>query len=233
MRWYASYMSASGVAREWIEALPAGTWFRSTAVPGERHIVRNVLHRMMAASRPIIGRASPGVYWRQPPPAADAYGTAPLMTPALEAAMSPPGSGYADRCALWRVGWSGQATCRTVVAVPYRNLKPPQVENFAPLRFIERSNVRRRALNWNEATLLEAARSWGWARSCDWDRALWCLLEADRWMKPGDHIHKERLMWVAAAEPAIGGPLAAADNQAFGAVLDRIEADLPDVLQAP
>ena len=51
----AGTLSLSGAARGWIESLPAGTWFRTTAVPGPRHVVRNVLSRLLSDVTPIIG----------------------------------------------------------------------------------------------------------------------------------------------------------------------------------
>ncbi len=144
----------AGVYRE---ASNTGSELSSRGVPGARHVVRNVLSRLANAETPIIGRAAPGIYWRQPPPAADDYGALPVLTPCATSILAPVGSGYASDCALSELGWSTQMPYRTTVAVPYRNLTPPECPLGPPLTFAYRSNQRRRELNWNEATLLEAA----------------------------------------------------------------------------
>ena len=246
LKWYFSYMSLatvsadarrlsmSAAAREWIESLPSGTWFRSGAVPGPRHVVRNVLSRLVAASVPIIGRAARDIYWRQPPPSARSYGKPPMHTEAFDSVLAPPGSSYADFGALSLIGWSTQVPCRTTIAVPHRNLTPPALPVGPPVRFVERSNTRRRHLNWNEANLLEAARSALRANYHNWDHAMWLLTEANGWMKQGEPIRKETLLWASEAEPKERG-WAGCENhdKSFDAVMARLAADLPDLLEAP
>ncbi|MCY3893961.1 MAG: hypothetical protein OXF65_11780 [Acidimicrobiaceae bacterium] len=132
----------SAAARDWIVRLPAGTPFRTGAVPGPRHVDHNVLVRLSAAEQPIIGRAARGVYWRQPPLASHSYG------------------------------------------------RPP-------LRFEERSNLRRRSLNWNEANLLEAAKCARKADYHNWEHAMWLLTEASGWMKRGEQISLDEAIRLA------------------------------------
>ena len=242
--WYVSYMSLtsgstqdgrlsmSGVARGWIQSLPAGTWFRSAAVPGPKHVVRNVLSRLMTTDTPIIGRVANGIYWRQPPPSDAGYGTLPTLTHSADSVLAPAGSGYADYSALSHIGWSRQTPVRTAIAVPYRNLTPPTLPIGPPVRFIERSNRRRRDLNWNEATLLEAARSSGAADFSDWDHAMWCLTQANGWMKQDAHIRKEALLWAAQGEPEARSWPSGTGERSFDAVVSMLARSLPAVLEA-
>ena len=227
----ASPVSQSGAARYWVEQLPAGTWFRAAAVPGPKHIAHNTLSRLLAADLPIIGRVAHSIYWRQPPPASRLYGRVPIFTHGADSVLAPSGSGYADFCALARLGWSTQWPYRTTIAVPYRNLTPPTgCRPGPPVRFAERSNVRRRKLNWNEATLLEAARYSSSADYHNWDHAMWLLTEANGWMKQGEPIRKEVIMWAAETETTDRGPLRLENRQAFDAVVSGLAADLPDRL---
>ena len=102
------------------------------------------------------------------------------------------------------------------------------------MRFVERSNTRRRDLNWNEANLLEAARSALRADYHNWDHAMWLLTEANGWMKQGEPIRKEMLLWASEAEPTERGWAGCKDNdKSFGAVMARLSADLPDLVEAP
>lgn len=223
-------ISLSAVARGWIQDLPAGTWFRSDAVPGPRHVVRNVLSRFMATNQPIIGRVANGIYWRQPPPADPGYGVLPTLTHSADSVLAPVGSGYAGLCALSHVGWSRQVPYRTTIAVPYRNRTPPQMPVGPPVLFSERSNTRRRSLNWNEATLLDAAKSAGFADYSDWDHAMWCLTDASGWMKDGEPIRKDLLLWAAQSEPVSRGRSRGEGDKSFVAVMSRLAVGLPSVL---
>ncbi|WP_419947227.1 hypothetical protein [Candidatus Poriferisodalis sp.] len=227
-----SHLSLSGTAREWIEQLPASAWFRAAAVPGPKHIVHNVLSRLLAADFPIIGRAARGIYWRQPPPSAHQYGKAPVFTDAADSVLAPPGSSYAGFCALSRLGWSTQVPYRTTIAIPYRNLTPPTLPTGPPVRFVERSNERRRDLNWNEANLLEAAKAAAAADYQDWEYAMWLLGEANGWMKPGEPVRKERLLWASETEPpGRRWPFDGDGDRAFGVVIGRLADELPELLE--
>lgn len=146
--------------------------------------------------------------------------------------MAPPGSGYADWCALNTVGWSAQVPARTLVAVPHRNLKPPTM----PLKGLEfayahRPNGRRRALNWNEATLLEAARAFGASDCRSWDAAMESILHRNGRMKPNTPINRGRLLWAAEAEAFKPGWPAGEGDGSFGAVMARLGSDLLDVVE--
>ena len=184
----------------------------------------------MAADLPIIGRAARGIYWRQPPPADRAYGRMPMSTHMVDSVLAPPGSGYAGLCAASRVGWCRQVPYRTAIAVPYRNLSPPVLAGTAPVSFVERANLRRRSLNWNEATLLEAARSSGPADYADWDHAMWYLTDANGWMKQGEPIRRDMLLWAAEAESVPGKWPSGQGDMSFGAVMSRLSRDLPDMV---
>ncbi len=225
--------SLSSIARGWIENLPSGTWFRSSAVPGPRQVARNILSRLLSADLPIIGRAARGIYWRQPPPADFSYGSMPLVLNEAKSVLAPLGSCEAGFGALSRIGWSTQVPYRTTIAVPYRNLTPPALPVGPPLSFVERSNIRRRSLNWNEANLLEAAKSAAAADYHNWDHAMWLLTEANGWMKPGEPIRKEVLLWASETEPTgRRWPFGGEGDRAFEAVIGRLAGGLPDLLES-
>lgn len=227
----AKQRSESAAVCAWIERLPAGTWFRSAAVPGGRHLAGNILARLLAEPQPIIGRACRGIYWRQPPPVSPLYGKVPLLTGDAVSVLGPPGSGYAQFGALNLIGWSTQKPYRIILAVPYRNLTPPRLGRVSP-EFVERSNRRRRDLNWNEANLLEAARFTAWADYHSWDHAMWLLTETNGWMKQGAPIRKQRVLWAAETEPrSRGSVLSESENRRFADTLARLERDLPDLVE--
>lgn len=227
------HQSLSGAVRSWVESLPAGTWFRTSAVPGPRHVVRNVLSRLVSGATPIIGRAARGIYWRQPPPAARRYGSMPLVLDEAASVLGPPGSCYADFGALSLIGWSTQMPYRATLAVPYRNLTPPALPVSAPVGFVERSNMRRRSLNWNEANLLEAAKSAAAADWHSWEHAMWLLTEANGWMKQCEPIRKQMLMWAAETEPTRRTwPGGGEGDKAFDAVMARLSDGLPHIVEA-
>jgi len=230
----AEHRSHAAAARSWIENLPAETWFRTAAVPGPRPIVRNELTRLLKTDTPIIGRAARGLYWRQLPPADALYGRRPRISESIMPLLAPPGGSYAGVCALSRLGWSTQKPHRTTFAVPYRNLTPPTLpDSGPPFRFAERSNRRRRLLNWNEANVLEASAQASRADFHDWEHAMWLLTEMNGWMKRGDPVRKERLLWAAETEPpSRGSVLSSADNRAFAEALRGLARDLPDVMDA-
>ena len=230
----AFHRNMSAAARAWIENLPAETWFRTEAVPCPRHVAHNVLSRLMRAAQPIIGRATRGIYWRQPPPADPRYGSMPLILNGAKSVLGPPGSSRADFGALSLIGWSTQMPYRTTLAVPYRNLTPPVLPIGPPVTFVERSNIRRRSLNWNEANVLEAAKSARKADYHNWGHAMWLLTEANGWMKPHEPIRKDRLLWAAETEPQERIRLFSGDNdRTFKTVIGRLADDLPALVKAP
>ena len=224
--------SATETARAWIADLQPGTWFSVPAVPGPKQVVNALLYRMMAEGRPIIGRVSRGLYWRRHPPISGMYDQVPVVVPCLHSAMTPPGSGYADWCALNTVGWSTQVPARTVVAVPYRNLVPPKMPSRGlELAYIHRPNRRRCRLNWNEATLLEAARAFGASDCRSWDAAMQSILHNNGRMKPNTPINRDRLLWAAETEVFKPRWPSGEGDRAFGAVMSRLGSDLPDVVE--
>lgn len=224
--------SAAETARAWIVDLQPGTWFAVPAVPGPKHVVNNLLHRMMGEDRPIIGRVSRGLYWRQHPPVSAMYDQVPLLVPSCRSAIAPPGSGYADYCALNTVGWSTQVPARTTVAVPYRNLTPPKLPSRGlEFAYAHRPNERRRDLNWNEATLLEAARAFGASDCRSWDSAMRSILHGNGRMKPNTPINRDRLLWAAETEAFRPRWPAGEGDKSFEAVISRLGDDLPDVVE--
>ena len=228
---YTSYMSASSETREWVEGLPADTWFRGSAVPHKSTVVRSVLSRLLNEPDPIIGRASHGVYWRQRPPRDPWYGKLPSVTANVWAMLSPDGAGYARANALWQVGWATQVPIRPVVAVPYRNLTPPVLSRGPTPVFQVRYNLRRRELNWNEATLLEAAQSFVFASRRPWKYLLERAAHPG-WMVRGAPIRKKMLLWAAETEPPPKRALRTSGDRSFEAVMARLERDLPDIMES-
>ena len=99
-------------------------------------------------------------------------------------------------------------------------------------QFKERSNRRRRELNWNEANLLESARFAARADYHSWDHAIWLLVEANGWMKHGAPICKQRVLWSAETEPrSRGSVLSDSENRGFAETLTRLKRDLPDIVE--
>ena len=224
---------ATEVAREWIVALPSRTWFKVSAVPGPKQLVNDLVKRLLAEDRPIIGRAARGLYWRQPPSYSRLYGRVPSLEPYPRHywAAAPPGSGYADWNALQALGWSTQVPVQVHVAVPVRNLTPPKmpskVENVI---YKHRPNPRRRCLNWNEATLLEGARSFGGADPRLMEYAIPRVIDGNWSSKPRTPISKKRLLWAAEAE-RVGSEWPAGEGEkSFDAIMAWLASELPDVI---
>ncbi len=88
-------------------------------------------------------------------------------------------------------------------------------------------------MNWNEATLLEAALSSGAADYRDWDQAMQYLGEANGWMKQGMPIRREVFLWVSAAENPPSEWPAGQGYNSFRSVIDRLAANLPEIVDAP
>lgn len=122
---------------------------------------------------------------------------------------------------------------RTTVAVPYRNLTPPECPLGPPLTFAYRSNQRRRELNWNEATLLEAALRSHLADYHNWDHAMWLLLESNGWMQRRFPIRRSQFLWAAETEPPPDGKAGSYQDSAFRSVMTRLASDMPESILAP
>lgn len=223
--------SASAEARAWIEDLPAGAYFRSDALPVKASVAHNVLHRLMSEPLPIIGRAGRGVYWRQPPPASRSYGVEPFVETDPTPVLAPAGSGYARFSALVKMGWCTQMPSRVHIAVPYRNLTPLKLfKDVAPVLH-ERSNKRRRSLNWNEVTVLEAALASGPADYHDWEQAMWAFAGEKHWMAVGHPIRRDKLAWAAETEPVPRKWPAGTGDGSFESVMSRLHRDLPETIE--
>ncbi len=219
-------------AREWIVGLPVGTWFTVPAVPAPKQIVNDLIKRLLADAPSIIGRAARGLYWRQPPSISSLHGLVPRINSSFYWAAAPPGSGYADWNALLALGWGTQVPVQVEIAVPIRNLVPPRM----PLKgeevgYKHRPNPRRRDLNWNEATLLEGARSCGAADPRLWGSAISGIVEGNWKYKPRTPINKERLLWAAESERADSKWPAGKGEMSFGSVVSMLASDLPDVTE--
>lgn len=223
--------SLSQQARDWIFDLRPLTTFRPAAVPGEGTLVRNVIARLMAEERPIIGRIGRGVYWRRYDWGDPWYDLRPRRP---ELVLGPPGTGYANGYALNVLGWSTQKPCIVDLAVPHRNLRTPQMYTPGRYRFCYRSNPRRRELNSREATVLEAATQY-WLSDCHggWQQAMRGVRRW--WAAGGTPIRKDMLMWAAETEriDPVDARIAGEGDRSFTSVMARLDRDLPDMLCDP
>ena len=207
-------------------ALPAGTWFRPSAVPGPSGAVHTMLHRMVAERPPIIGRAARGVYWRRYPVEHVLHDSMPTTSVAV--AVAPRGSGWASWSALAAFSWSTQRPIRHLVGVPARGLRPPAMPyaGITP-EYLHRPNRRRLELTWGEATLLDAARSFGGCDCHSWDHAMDCLVGVDPGSLAGTGIAKDRVLWAAETERFRLRWPAGSGDKSFAAVIDRLRVDMP------
>lgn len=227
--------NATGIARGWILNLPAGTWFSVPAVPAPKRVVNNLLSRMLAEERPVIGRAARGLYWRQHPPATGRHGRPPRRDVACLSVACPQGSGYADWDALFALGWSTQMPARTIIATPHRNLKPPTMRlPGEQWTYLHRPNQRRRDLNWNEATLLEGASAFAAASHGTWEEKIGRLINGEcPGLKPYTMISMRKVERVAETEKALHRWPAGEDDLGVRHVIGRLVADLPEVVLVP
>ncbi len=221
----------TAAARDWILGLPAGTWFTPGSVPAPKPAVNNLLVRLLNEDLPVIGRASRGLYWRQPPPATGFHGQQPVIDAACLSVAAPAGSGYADWGALYALRWSTQRPVRVVVVVPYRNLTPPVTTSSGDQwTYVHRPNPRRRDLNWNEATLLEGALAFGGSNLGSFEHATDRLLNAECYLKPHTPIHMSKVLWAAQTEKPMQGWPAGQQERSFAAVIEQLAADLPEAV---
>ena len=216
-------------SEDWIVNLPGGTWFKASSVPGPRGAVYTMLHRMLAEPSPIIGRASRGVYWRRHPPEHILYESMPI-TP-VAPVVAPAGSGWASWSALTAFSWSTQRSIRDLAGVPVRGLKPPTMPHsgITPV-YMFRPNRRRLELTWGEATLLDAARSFGGCDYRSWDHAMEALVGVTGRSLAGTAIEKDRVMWAAETERFVPKWPAGNGFKSFDAVISRLKTDMPDRL---
>ena len=186
-----------------------------------------MLHRMVAEPAPIIGRAARGVYWRRYPVGHILHNSMPSTSIAVTVA--PQGSGWASWSALAAFSWSTQRATRHIVGVPVRGLRPPAMPyaGITPV-YLYRPNRRRLGLTWGEATLLDAARSFGGSDCLSWDHAMECLAGAASQALAGTCIDKSKVMWAAETERFRPRWPAGEGDKSFDAVIGRLRADMPD-----
>ena len=98
--------------------------------------------------------------------------------------------------------------------------------------YVFRPNRRRLELNWGEATLLDAARSFGASDCLSWDHALTSLKNTSAESLGGASIEKDKVMWAAKTERFVPRWPAGEGPHAFGAVIGRLQSDMPDRVPA-
>ena len=202
-------------------------WFKPSSVPGPRNAVYVMLHRMLKEELPIIGRAGRGIYWRQHPPDHMLYGYPPTQSVAF--VVAPQGSGWADFSALSTLGWTTQVPSRLAVAVTVRGLKPPAMHDKGRTPIYKyRPNGRRLELNWGEATLLDAARSFAASDCPTWDYAMERLVSVHPSSVDDSTIEKDKVLWAATTERFIQKWVEKGTYYSFASVVDRLKADMPD-----
>lgn len=232
--WYDLSMRPATVTEEsqdWIVNLPADSWFKASSVPGPRAAVHTMLHRMLAEPQPIIGRAARGVYWRQHSPEHILYGVMPSTPVAV--VVAPAGSGWSDWSALAAFRWTTQRPVQQSVAVPVRGLTPPAMPHrgVTPI-YVFRPNRRRLALNWGEATLLDAGRSFGGSDCLSWHHAMQNLTATTSETLAGTVIEKDKVLWAAETERFVPRWPAGEGPQSFASVIARLQTDMPDRIPA-
>lgn len=148
----------------WIDGLPDDSFFELGDVPGPSPgAVRVFLHREInrPPRRRRIARVAPSLYWKAGEPhRADGQ----LLLPSrarIGEAFSGPHAGAAEHYGASRAGWLTQVPVQYTFAVPGE----PRCRNpIAGVKLVGRRNPRRRDLNTNEATYLEATATFDrWA----------------------------------------------------------------------
>ncbi len=218
------------MARQWIEQLPAFTYFRESAVPVADEIRAEVITELLSEKLPIFGELPCGLYIREPPPAHWAYGKAMTNELRLLNAHSPAGSGLAEISALNALGLTNQVPATYRVAIPSSDPTPSGVTGI-PVTYITRDNPRRKALSWHEVTVLEAVRLF-WA--CDrakWKHVVRALRDADQLVPVGASplIRRRQLVWAAQTEEFQNSYRDVTQSQ-FNSVIRRLNRSLPRVV---
>lgn len=187
----------TGVAREWIDALPGGEFFFASEVPGRPAAVRPLLSRLAADDGYPVERQRHGFYlktWDE-----DDESCVPVVNKPYGALrLAGIGGGGALAFALHRTGWTSQIPCRYDFVVIGR---PPQ-SPWRHFRFRRRSNVERAALTWAEVTLMEAIRAYGQLECIPWDEALESLSDGrcQERMRLGSVIRADEMLRVSEFE---------------------------------
>ena len=183
------------LAREWIEALPAGAFFFASEVPGEPAAVKPLLSRLASDPGHPVQRQMRGFYCKR-------WGDerkAPFVDRSRGALkLAGPGGGAAGLFAVNRAGWSYQHPCRYDFAVVGR----PPVSPWPTVRFRRRSNVRRDALCASEVTLLEAVRYFDRSAPIPWDEAVAAVRDGSvaQSLARSGPLRPDAVLWVAQSE---------------------------------
>lgn len=148
--------------------------------------------------------------------------------------MAPSGSGWARWSALGAFHWSTQGPVQHSVAVPVRGLSAPQLAHrgVTPV-YVYRPNQRRLDLNWGEATLLDAVRSYdGRDEYISWDDALLNLLAVHPDAIESTVIERDKVLWAAETERFRPKWPDVAEPGAFKSLIRRLQSDMPEVVPA-
>ncbi len=192
-------MTAQSDALDWLEALPAGAYFRRADVPAPATTVYPLLSRLVRDPDDIrFARVAPGLYFKGDPSVElRGWGCSDIVAALLYAGE---GAGLGMCSAIHRLGWSTQHPIRLHV-VTQRPVRPWHSE----LVYEQNPNKRRRELNWTEVTLLEALHDLVFIED-DWQLCLrrlregWILewLPWQSFLEPA--VRTDLMLWVAAAE---------------------------------
>ena len=183
-------------AREWIDALPAGTCFFAHEVPGRPGAVKTLLSRYHNDPDYPVIRLTRGYYAKQRTGDGSPKTSSYILAGALKLAGS--GAALAGLSAVRRAGWTWQSPANHTIAVVGR---PPQ-SPWPRVRYRQRSNRLRLRLTRPELTLIEAVRYYDHGVAVPWGEALRRVRKGSTHsnLKPGCILRPAALAEVALAE---------------------------------
>ena len=143
-------MPVRSTVRDWVDAQPPRSFFRTRDVPGSPRAVETALSRLAGDDGPIT-RVRQGLYWTKPPTTRFGSGRPDPLGAAMVIAGR--GAGPAGWSATQALGLSTQVPVVPKVAVLDR---PPK--GICGVQFVTRSNLDRRDLAPLEIAVLEVLR---------------------------------------------------------------------------
>lgn len=156
-------MPRRSAARNWVMSQPAGTYFKTSDVPGTSGSVDSMLSRLAVPGGP-IQRVRQGVYWRRSPPSR--FGSAHPDPADVAIVVAGPGAGPAGASAANNLGLSTQVPRHPLIAVVGRAPK-----GLSGVRIVARSNPHRVLLSPAEVAVLEGVRDFDRYADIPWTHA--------------------------------------------------------------